>query len=48
MVFENTAAKWIRVAIELVFEARPFGRKVETSDTAEKRSVCQTMIHRYR
>lgn len=48
MVFENTAAKRIRVAIELVFEARPLGRKVETSDAAKKRSVCRTTIHRYR
>lgn len=45
MVFENTAAKRIRVAIELVFEARPFGRKVEASDAAEERGVCRTTIH---
>ena len=45
MVFENTAAKRIRVAIELVYEARPFGGKVEASDSAEERSVCRTTTH---
>lgn len=45
MVFEDTTAERIVVAIEDVDHTRPLCRKIEPSDAAKKRSMCQTLIH---